>query len=262
MMDAAASFVGIDVGKAYLDIAMRPAGTLERLANDEAAVTQLLDRLRAARPRLIMLEATGGLEVPLTAALAAASLAVAVVNPRQVRDFAKAIGQLAKTDALDAHVLARAPRPLPDADAQALSALLTRRRQVIAMLVAEQQRLPTTVAALRPDTKVLTTTWAKLPESRGYAPDEARDTVLGVLPDVLHYDRNQPAHYPNGRVLTDDVYDERMTFLTHGRVTSDGVDAHDDYLTEFPFLGRAHPEMSGEKTTRDAFLTPEKATPA
>jgi len=104
--------------------------------------------------------------------------------------------------------------------------------------------------------------WAKLPESRGYAPDEARDTVLGVLPDVLHYDRNQPAHYPNGRVLTDDVYDERMTFLTHGRVTSDGVDVHDDYLTEFPFLGRAHPEMSGEKTTRDAFLTPEKATTA
>jgi transposase len=95
--------------------------------------------------------------VPLTAALATVGLAVAVVNPRQVRDFAKAVGQLAKTDALDAHLLARfaevvrpEPRPLPDADAQALSALLTRRRQVIAMLVAEQQRLATTVAALRP----------------------------------------------------------------------------------------------------------------
>lgn len=156
-MDAAAVFVGIDVGKAYLDVAVRPAGTHERLSNDEEGVARLVDRLRAARPTLVVLEATGGLEAPLTAALATVGLAVAVVNPRQVRDFAKAVGQLAKTDALDAHVLARfaevvrpEPRPLPDADAQALSALLTRRRQVIAMLVAEQQRLPTTVAALRP----------------------------------------------------------------------------------------------------------------
>jgi transposase len=156
-MDAAAVFVGIDVGKAYLDVAVRPAGTHERLSNDEEGVARLVDRLRAARPTLVVLEATGGLEAPLTAALATVGLAVAVVNPRQVRDFAKAVGQLAKTDALDAHLLARfaevvrpEPRPLPDADAQALSALLTRRRQVIAMLVAEQQRLPTTVAALRP----------------------------------------------------------------------------------------------------------------
>ena len=113
--------------------------------------------LAAARPTLIVLEATGGLEVPVTAALAAAGLAVAVVNPRQVRDFAKAVGQLAKSDALDAHLLARfaevvrpTPRPLPDADAQDLTALLTRRRQVLAMLVAEQQRLPTTLPSLRP----------------------------------------------------------------------------------------------------------------
>jgi transposase len=156
MMDAAV-FVGIDVAKAYLDVAVRPSGVHERLANDEAGVAQLVDHLRAMRPTLVVLEATGGLEVPLTAALATVGLAVAVVNPRQVRDFAKAVGQLAKTDALDAHLLARfaevvrpEPRPLPDADAQALSALLTRRRQVIAMLVAEQQRLATTVAALRP----------------------------------------------------------------------------------------------------------------
>ena len=156
-MDAAAVFVGIDVGKAYLDVAVRPAGTHERLPNDEAGIAQLVDRLRAAPPALVVLEATGGLEVPLTAALATVGLSVAVVNPRQVRDFAKAVGQLAKTDALDAYLLARfaevvrpEPRPLPDADAQALSALLTRRRQVIAMLVAEQQRLATTAAALRP----------------------------------------------------------------------------------------------------------------
>jgi hypothetical protein len=82
------------------------------------------------------------------------------------------------------------------------------------------------------------------PEIAVEAPGESRlfrtwagETVLTVLPDVLHYDRNQPAHYPNGRVVTDDVYDTRMAFLTHGRVTSDGVGPDDDYLTEFPFLG-------------------------
>src|SRR5262249_25490370 len=86
--------------------------------------------------------------------------------------------------------------------------------------------------------------WSKLLESRGYPPNEARDAVLTVLPDVLHYDRGEPAHYPNGRVLTDDVYDMRMAFLTHGRVTSDGVEPHDDYLTEFPFLGVPNEQSS------------------
>jgi len=156
-VDTAPVFVGIDVAKARLDVAIRPAGAHERLPNDEAGIAQLVERLLAARPALIVLEATGGLEVPATAALAAAGLAVAVVNPRQVRDFAKAVGHLAKTDALDARVLAHfaeavrpAPRPLPGAEAQALSALLARRRQVIAMLVAEQQRLGATVPVLRP----------------------------------------------------------------------------------------------------------------
>ncbi|HET8682159.1 MAG TPA: IS110 family transposase [Micromonosporaceae bacterium] len=156
-MEPAAGFVGIDVAKAYLDVATRPADAHERLPHDEAGIARLVERLRAAPPELVVLEATGGLEEPVVAALAAAGLAVAVVNPRQVRDFAKAVGQLAKTDALDARVLARfaeavrpAPRPLPDAAAQALAALLTRRRQVVAMLVAEQQRLPSTPPALRP----------------------------------------------------------------------------------------------------------------
>ena len=156
-MEPTAAFVGIDVAKAYLDMAIRPADTHERLPNDEAGITQLVEHLRATPPTLVVLEATGGLEAPVAAALTAAGFAVAVVNPRQVRDFAKAIGQLAKTDVLDARVLARfaevvrpAPRPLRDADAQALAALLTRRRQVIAMLVAEQQRLPSTAPALRP----------------------------------------------------------------------------------------------------------------
>jgi Domain of unknown function (DUF4331) len=90
---------------------------------------------------------------------------------------------------------------------------------------------------------------SKLLESRGYAPDEARETALTVLPDILHYDRNRPAHYPNGRVLTDDVYDVRMAFLTHGRVTSDGVAPHDDYLTEFPFLGPPHAQASDADTS-------------
>jgi hypothetical protein len=100
--------------------------------------------------------------------------------------------------------------------------------------------------------------WSKLLESRGYPPDEARDTVLTVLPDVLHYDRDRPAHYPNGRVLTDDVYDMRMAFLTHGRVTSDGVGPHDDYLTEFPFLGRPNAQLPSGQATGD-LLNPSRA---
>jgi transposase len=104
-----------------------------------------------------VLEATGGLEVPLAAALAGAGVALAVINPRQARDFAKAVGQLAKTDALDAQLLARfaeagrpAPRPIPDEQAQALAALLARRRQLMGMLVAEQQRLGTALPKVRP----------------------------------------------------------------------------------------------------------------
>jgi transposase len=155
-MEAGAVYIGIDVGKAHLDVAERPGGTTWRVANDEAGITQLVDRWRAQPPTLIVLEATGGLEVPVAAALGTAGRAVAVVNPRQVRHFAQAIGQLAKTDRLDATLLARfaevvrpAPRLLPDAQAQALTALVTRRSQIVAMLVAEQQRLPTAPPAVR-----------------------------------------------------------------------------------------------------------------
>ena len=129
-------FVGIDVAKAHLDLAVRPSGEQWRVPNDEAGIGQVLARVQALQPTLVVLEATGGLEVPLAAALAAAGVPVAVVNPRQVRDFAKAVGQLAKTDALDAAVLARfaevvhpTPRPLPETQAQELSALVARRRQ-------------------------------------------------------------------------------------------------------------------------------------
>jgi transposase len=146
-MSSAEWFVGIDVSKAELDLAVRPTGEAWRIANDDAGIAALVKRWRKRAPTLIVLEATGGLEVPLVAALGAAGLAVVVANPRQVRDFAKATGQLAKTDALDAGVLAHfaeavrpSPRPLPDAAAQALGALLVRRRQLVQMRTAEQAR--------------------------------------------------------------------------------------------------------------------------
>jgi hypothetical protein len=104
--------------------------------------------------------------------------------------------------------------------------------------------------------------WSKLLESRGYPPAVAQETALTVLPDVMHYNRNRPAHYPNGRVLNDDVYDMRMAFLTYGRVTSDGVEPHDDYLLEFPFLGPPNAEASAEDTTGGALLTSDQASPA
>ena len=99
-------FVGIDVAKAWLDVAVRPSGAQWRVANTEAELPALVARLRTLAPQLVVLEATGGYERNAVAALAAAGLPVVVVNPRQVRDFAKATGRLAKTDTLDAHVLA------------------------------------------------------------------------------------------------------------------------------------------------------------
>jgi transposase len=155
-METAPRFVGIDVAKTRLDVAVRPSGEAWTAANDADGIDAVVARLRALAPTLVVLEATGGLEVPLAAALAAAELPAAVVNPRQVRDFAKAVGQLAKSDALDAQVLARFAeairppvRPVPDAQAQALAALLARRRQLLAMSVAEQQRLGTALPAVR-----------------------------------------------------------------------------------------------------------------
>jgi transposase len=148
-------FVGIDVSKAQLDVAQRPTGRFV-VPNDDAGIAQLLERLKATSPTLIVLEATGGVELPLTGALAAAGLPVVVVNPRQVRDFAKAVGQLAKTDALDAQVLAHfadmvrpTPRPMPDAQTQELAALVTRRRQLIEMLTAEKNRIASTRVVIR-----------------------------------------------------------------------------------------------------------------
>jgi transposase len=141
-------FVGIDVAKASLDVAVRPTGEAWTTSPGEADVSALVNRLQGLAPRLIVLEATGGLEVPLVSALAAEGLPVVVVNPRQVRDFAKATGRLAKTDAIDAEVLARFAdavrpevRPIKDPQMQALAALITRRRQLVDMLAAEKNRL-------------------------------------------------------------------------------------------------------------------------
>jgi transposase len=150
-----AIFVGVDISKAQLDIAIRPGGRFA-VAHDNAGVAQLLKQLRAVTPTLVVLEASGGMELPLTSALALAGWPVVVVNPRQVRDFAKATGQLAKTDAIDAEVLAQfaeairpEPRPLPDEQTQALAALVGRRHQLIEMLTAEKNRLASARHAIR-----------------------------------------------------------------------------------------------------------------
>jgi transposase len=142
------TFVGIDVSKADLDVALRPAGAAFRVPNDPAGHAALVARLTAAAPALIVLEATGGIELPAVAALQAAGLPVAAVNPRQARDFAKGTGRLAKTDRIDAAALAHfaesvrpAARPAAPAEQLALAALLTRRRQVLEMRVMEGNRL-------------------------------------------------------------------------------------------------------------------------
>ena len=140
-------FVGIDVAKAELVVSILPSAERFTVANDERGVHTLVERVRGLPPTLIVLEATGGYELLAVAALAAAALPVVVVNPRQVRDFAKATGQLAKTDRIDADILARfadvvrpAVRAIPDAAAHELDALLTRRRQLLEMLQAERNR--------------------------------------------------------------------------------------------------------------------------
>jgi len=158
LMEPTPLYVGIDVAKAHLDVAEGSTGARWRVANDEVGIAEALRHLELLAPALVVLEATGGYEAPVAAALGAAGLPVAVVNPRQVRDFAKSTGKLAKTDALDARILALfgermrpAVRPLPDAQAQELSALLTRRRQVVGMLTAEKNRLHIAPAAVGED---------------------------------------------------------------------------------------------------------------
>ncbi len=140
-------YVGIDVAKDRLDVHIRPTGEAFAVARDGEGLAALTARLGALPPTLIVVEATGGFEVTVASALAAAKLPLAVVNPRQIRDFARATGKLAKTDALDAAAIAHfaeaihpEPRPIPDEQAQLLGELVARRRQIIEMIVAERHR--------------------------------------------------------------------------------------------------------------------------
>jgi transposase len=153
---AAVTFIGIDVSKDQLDVAILPTSESLEVANDEAGISALLQQLKGCQAPLVVLEATGGYETAVAAALSVHGIPVAIVNPRQVRDFARATGQLAKTDAIDAAILALfaervrpEPKPLPDELTQDLQALLTRRRQLIDMLTAERNRLARSARAVR-----------------------------------------------------------------------------------------------------------------
>ena len=156
MSNTAEVFIGIDVSKAQLDIAVHAQSTQWQTANTEAGIVELVQRLQALAPTLIVLEATGGFELRLVAELAAAQMPIVVTNPRRVRAFARSTGQLAKTDKLDAQMLAhfaavlRPPvRPLPTDQEEQLTALLTRRRQLVEMLTIEKNRLHTTRPSMR-----------------------------------------------------------------------------------------------------------------
>lgn len=146
-METTASFVGIDVSKEHLDVHVRPSGETFTVPRTGVGLEELVRRLCLDLPHLVVLEATGGFEITVAAALAAAKLPLAVVNPRQIRDFARSIGRLAKTDRLDAEVIALfaervrpEPRPVADEDALALGELVARRRQLVEMIGMEKNR--------------------------------------------------------------------------------------------------------------------------
>lgn len=156
-MDTQELWVGIDISKNTLDVAVRPTGASWSVANDVEGILSLIRRLREIAPTLIVLEASGGYQNLLVSMLALEGLPVAVINPSQVRHFAKATGQLAKTDRLDAQILAHfaqavrpTPRPLPDAQRQLLADLMTRRQQLVEMLTAEKNRGDTASQRVRP----------------------------------------------------------------------------------------------------------------
>jgi transposase len=178
-------FVGIDVSKDRLDVHLRPQGKAFAMPRDSEGVEALAERLQELGPELVVLEATGGFETVVAAGLAAVGLPLAVVNPRQIRDFARAAGRLAKTDALDAAVIAHfaeAVRPqarmVPDEAARALGELVARRRQIVEMMVAERnrRRQMTQPKAIRTVERVLTTLQAQLSDIEGEIDDAIRGT--------------------------------------------------------------------------------------
>ena len=155
-------FIGVDVSKDSLDVAVGPSGENMRFANSEDGIALLADFIKPHNPTLVLFEATGGWEMNAVNHLAAQRLPLVVLNPRQVRDFAKATGQLAKTDAIDARILARfgeavrpEVRPLKPVELRKLEALNTRRRQIVEMLTAEQNRLVSAPEWIRPDIEEL-----------------------------------------------------------------------------------------------------------
>jgi transposase len=222
---AAAPFVGIDVAKDRLDVHLRPSGQTLTVAHTEEGLAHLVATLQPLHPTAIVLEATGGFELPVAAALAAAALPLAVVNPRQIRDFARALGRLAKTDRLDAEVIALfaervhpVSRPLPDADAQLLAELVTRRRQVVDMIGMEthrrrQARSPRVRRLIDATLKTLQTQLERLDKDLGDAvrrcpvwrvkedlltsvPGVAGTTarmLIALLPELGHLDRRRLA---------------------------------------------------------------------
>lgn len=197
-------FVGIDIAKRTLDLAVRPSGQVRTLAHDPAEFPALVAQLRQLGPTRIVMEATGGLETLLATTLAAAGLPVAVVNPRAARDFAKASGRLAKTDRVDAQALAHLGEALapacyqaPSPHAQAFEALLTRRRQLVEMLVAEKNRLaqPHLPAAIQADLTLhrqwLEAHLAQLDEDLRQALEQSpvwrtQDEILRSVPGLGH----------------------------------------------------------------------------
>jgi transposase len=184
-MSALQVFGGIDVAKAQLDMALRPTGERWTVTNDEPGIAPLVTRLQEIAPQLIGREAPGGYQRAVVAARAAAALPLVVVNPRQVRDVAKATGQLAKTDGLDARAVAPfaeagrpTPRPVPDAQTEERRALLARRRQLIAMRTAAHNRLEPAPHRLRPDIEA-PIAWL---DQRVAALDHDLDTTLRASP--------------------------------------------------------------------------------
>ena len=195
------SFVGIDVSKDRLDVHVRPSGQTSAVARDGKGLEQLTNDLRNLTPALIVLEATGGFEITVAAALASAGLPLAVVNPRQIRDFARATGRLAKTDSLDAQIIALfaerirpQPRPIADADSQALAELMARRRQVVEMIGMETNRFrqacnPRVQRTIKATLKTLEAQLAELDRDindsvRGSPIWRAADDLLTSVPGV------------------------------------------------------------------------------
>lgn len=150
-------YIGIDVSKGTLDVAVHGDKQTLSFANDEAGIAKIVSKLKQLNPALVVLEATGGFEVALAADLGVAKIPTAVVNPRQIRDFAKSVGMLAKTDILDARIIARfaatvqpTSHPMPDIEAQELGAITARRRQIVNMITVEKNRLSTASKTVKP----------------------------------------------------------------------------------------------------------------